>query len=99
MDQQVYDNLIRQQEEFLATELALSAINGMSGHVANQLLFQPDLTPERKRELKDQLSLLAREYHLFYSGDKAIMKKALDEYCPRLKALFLAAKAGESLSE
>jgi hypothetical protein len=80
--------LIRHQETFFANELALSAINGMIGVVSSQLRSQSGLTPDLKREVENKLNLLYSEYHLFYSGDKAIMRKALDEYAPCLNVIF-----------
>jgi hypothetical protein len=80
-----YEMLVRQREEFMNAEVALSTINGMIGMVDRKLRDKAGLTRDMESELESQLKLLNSEYHLLYSGDMAVRKKALEVYSPVLK--------------
>jgi hypothetical protein len=71
-----YEMPVRQREEFLNEEAALSTTNGMIGMVDRKLRDKAALTRDMESELESQLKLLNSEFHLPHRGDMAVRKKA-----------------------
>jgi hypothetical protein len=85
---QTLDDLRREHQNYLDTELSLSALNGMIGIVCYLFKNNNNMTQNQRKELEETKSLLYLERHMLYGGDKDIRAKCLNEYAPMVKRFF-----------